>query len=346
MPIDPVTGTLIGYGVSAGISGGNMIAQGRMNKKNREWAEGQNKLRLQWDRENWEMQNAYNHPQAIMQRYKSAGLNPNLIYDKGGASNVAGQISSGQMQNYEGRAPQMDDPRVGQGIADALRVKVAQDQSKASIDLLQNQIEKVQQEINESKMRIAGMGTRQAKDKFDLDLAKDLRASTLQQAINTTNIQGQSIQEMMQRIEFNNKMNPQLLKEKTGQIAMLEQNRLESIARQGLIGDQRYLIDAQINNYKALTSLTEQETEWKKWKNVLQSLGIDETSPLWVKLGGALAIGVLKGENHSTLVREGFRMKNGSASKYDSENWQKNPETGKWEFKKPTPKNYLIEQNR
>lgn len=342
--MDPVTASLVGAGISAGISGGNMIQQGRMNRKNREWAEGQNKLRLQWDRENWEMQNAYNHPLAQMQRLKSAGLNPNLVYDKGGASSMAGQISSGQMQHYEGKAPQMEDPRVGSQIAEALRVKVAQDQSKASIDLLQNQIEKVQQEINESKMRIAGMGTRQARDKFELDLAKDLRATTLQQAINTTRIQGQTISEMMQRIEFNNKMNPELLKQKTREIAMLEQNRLESIARTGLIGDQRYLIDAQINNYKALTNLTEQETEWKKWKNILQSLGIDETSPWYVKIGGAIAQAVMKGENYNTIVREGWKMKNGSADKYDSENWRKNPETGKWEFKKPTPRNYLIQQ--
>jgi len=43
----------------------------------------------QWNRQNaynlqmWNMQNAYNSPAAQMQRYKDAGLNPNLIYGQG-----------------------------------------------------------------------------------------------------------------------------------------------------------------------------------------------------------------------------------------------------------------------
>ena len=38
--------------------------------------------------ENWHMQNAYNTPAAQMQRYKDAGLNPNLIYGQGNSGNA------------------------------------------------------------------------------------------------------------------------------------------------------------------------------------------------------------------------------------------------------------------
>lgn len=38
--------------------------------------------------EMWKMQNEYNSPKAQMQRFKEAGLNPNLIYGKGTAGNA------------------------------------------------------------------------------------------------------------------------------------------------------------------------------------------------------------------------------------------------------------------
>lgn len=45
------------------------------------------------NRENWELQNQYNTPEAQMARYVAAGLNPNLIYSQ---SNEAGSIASVQ----------------------------------------------------------------------------------------------------------------------------------------------------------------------------------------------------------------------------------------------------------
>lgn len=47
----------------------------------------QNQLNIQ----NWNMQNEYNTPAAQMQRFKDAGLNPNLIY---GQTNMAGSVGS------------------------------------------------------------------------------------------------------------------------------------------------------------------------------------------------------------------------------------------------------------
>lgn len=49
----------------------------------------QNKLNIQ----NWHMANEYNSPKAQMERYKAAGLNPNLVYGSLGQS-AAGNLSS------------------------------------------------------------------------------------------------------------------------------------------------------------------------------------------------------------------------------------------------------------
>lgn len=79
-------------------------AQVEANKANRELAEYSYGKDLEmWQRQQdknlqlWNLQNQYNSPQAQMQRYQDAGLNPNLIY---GQSNTASPVSSTQMPKY------------------------------------------------------------------------------------------------------------------------------------------------------------------------------------------------------------------------------------------------------
>lgn len=45
-------------------------------------------------RANWRLQNDYNSPLSQMKRLKAAGLNPNLVYQQGGALTGAGEISA------------------------------------------------------------------------------------------------------------------------------------------------------------------------------------------------------------------------------------------------------------
>lgn len=75
----------------------------------------------------WKQQNAYNTPQAQMQRFQEAGLNPNLIYGQGTPGNAA-QIQTPDTQPAQFRVPDFGDisqtPQINQ-IAD-LRIKQAQ----------------------------------------------------------------------------------------------------------------------------------------------------------------------------------------------------------------------------
>lgn len=68
-------------------------------------AEQQNQYNLDM----WKMQNEYNSPSAQMQRFKSAGLNPNLIYGQGSAGNAQS-------------APQMVTPRAPEVSEDMARL--------------------------------------------------------------------------------------------------------------------------------------------------------------------------------------------------------------------------------
>lgn len=75
------------------LSGGlNLLTQGLQNKQQRQNMRLQNQLNMNLaeyqygkNMEAWHLQNQYNSPEAQMARFKSAGLNPNLIYEKGSA---------------------------------------------------------------------------------------------------------------------------------------------------------------------------------------------------------------------------------------------------------------------
>lgn len=64
-------------------------------KKNLRYAMKLADYNNQMARENWQMQNEYDSPAAQMERYRAAGLNPNLIY---GQQNTGGSIATPEAQ--------------------------------------------------------------------------------------------------------------------------------------------------------------------------------------------------------------------------------------------------------
>lgn len=90
MPLTPpVTGALI---QGATQMGGNVLSNiSNIYQQNRAFSH---------NKEMWNLQNAYNSPAMQMQRYKEAGLNPNLIYGQGSSGN-AQQAPTYQAPNQE-----------------------------------------------------------------------------------------------------------------------------------------------------------------------------------------------------------------------------------------------------
>lgn len=82
-------------------AGGDLISQGlnavftnSQNKKSRQWQEKMYGIQRADSLADYHMQNAYNHPSAVMARYKEAKLNPNLIYGNGTSADAAPVRSS------------------------------------------------------------------------------------------------------------------------------------------------------------------------------------------------------------------------------------------------------------
>lgn len=155
--------SLLGSGLSAG-------AQGKMNRASRQfsqeqtdaaWGRNQEAWGMQneyneglWAKQNqynedvwhkmnsynegrWDIENAYNSPAAQMERFKAAGLNPNLIYgqqNSGGAVNAAtmqsdtqgkADMAPAQRGEWNPKAPQFDFGGIATAFSDT-RMKAAQ----------------------------------------------------------------------------------------------------------------------------------------------------------------------------------------------------------------------------
>lgn len=102
MPIATGTALGIGAGLAAASTAGNLIAQGKLNKKNRQWQEKMYERRLADQRADWQMQNEYNEnltaeywdkynsPSAQLREQKAAGLNPDLTGLNGSSVDSSG----------------------------------------------------------------------------------------------------------------------------------------------------------------------------------------------------------------------------------------------------------------
>ncbi len=82
--------------ITAGLNqGGNIISTAMANSANEDMQRRQNA----WNLEQWNRNNAYNHPAAQMQRLKAAGLNPDLMYGQNAGGAMGNSASPAQGSN-------------------------------------------------------------------------------------------------------------------------------------------------------------------------------------------------------------------------------------------------------
>lgn len=184
MPIAETTAALIGAGISA--AGGVASSAAGNIRSQKKWQKRQDYLEKQQiaaeqrqfdynkdlqdyayskNLEQWNRENAYNTPAAQMERYRNAGLNPNLIYSDGGAMAAAnsptmqvGDVGSGSAQvapysadsfggafDYVGAASlaiqrKLADAEIANKNADTLGKLTDNDFKSASLDLRVDEI--------------------------------------------------------------------------------------------------------------------------------------------------------------------------------------------------------------
>lgn len=120
----------------------NSIMQARENRLNREWAERQNDLSWQRQRQLIDEQRAYDTPKAQMQRLMEAGLNPNLIYDDLGG-NMQAMNAPNAAGTYQGTAPQVDPLALSQAMLNLSQARKNNSDSDNNTKLTAAKIEEI-----------------------------------------------------------------------------------------------------------------------------------------------------------------------------------------------------------
>lgn len=130
--------------IAAGGQAFNAASTGLQNRANRKFALEQYSRQRSDAITDWNMQNQYNSPAAQMERYKAAGLNPNLIY---GQTNQAAPVRSVNADTPRGNAAQFDAGSVLGAYYDTQlkgqqtdNLKTAQEVAKMDIELKKAQI--------------------------------------------------------------------------------------------------------------------------------------------------------------------------------------------------------------
>lgn len=131
--------------VSEGVNAGTgLLGTILTNKANKRMADTAFQRNIQM----WNMQNAYNSPQAQMERFKSAGLNPNLIYGQGSAGNAA------SAPRYDAPRMEYQMPRVnlGETLGQYMDLKLKSQQVANMAE--QNRSIKLANDTNDLKLQI------------------------------------------------------------------------------------------------------------------------------------------------------------------------------------------------
>lgn len=128
MALGAAGASLIGAGIAATAQGANAIAQGKMNRRTMKFNKEMYDLQRKDALTDWERNNAYNSPQAQMQRLQEAGLNPNLVYGTGSATQNTPPPPQVDFKAPQMRAPQFDGGQVADKLNQFYDFKIKQAQ--------------------------------------------------------------------------------------------------------------------------------------------------------------------------------------------------------------------------
>lgn len=263
--MEPATTSAIITGAASLIgTGASAVSQGKLNKRNRQWQEKMYEKQRTDRLSDWERQNAYNSPQAQMDRLSAAGLNPNLVYGKG-ADNTAGPVSEATVGNWNPKP--MDFSGLGRGAADSLAAYNNFRLGSAQIGNLET---KNTVNVQDAALKAASAGNVQmstAKTEFELGMARDLKETSM-------DLQRETLRKLMADTKYTLDNNERAaattassLREAAHRILLLREQTAST-------AQQREHVRSQIRNLDA-------NTEFKMLENNLMRNNVRPNDPFW-----------------------------------------------------------------
>lgn len=195
------------------------------NQKTRDYNLNLAKQQNQWNIDQWNRENEYNTPSAQMSRYKSAGLNPDLMYGQQNLSAASPEMTAGEGASPMDYSPVANGPTIGEAASIAANARLTNAQAK----LAESQADKVdsetvgqtinnewlpkllkgQTEINEAdvKQRLADAGLKGKQIEVATEQIKVMQQSVKESQQKISDLQSQmenrTFQQVQAMLEYN-----------------------------------------------------------------------------------------------------------------------------------------------
>jgi len=260
----------IGAGAALGAGAIGAASTGNANRKNREFQEQMYNRQYRDNIDFWEMQNAYNTPEAQMQRYKEAGLNPNLIYGQGNSGN-AGSISTPDAQRYDHKTPDYSFiADAGHSLANYVDFEI---KSAQLANMEADKLVKLEEALLKGTQR-ENIQQNTTRSQFDLGLETELRDTSL-------DMRRESLRKLKQDMDLS-------LRGDERAAAANQASLKESAQKILTMRLQRAQTRAEIQRIKAATTDTKLASEIKRQDIELKKLGIQPNDPIYLRVLGQL----------------------------------------------------------
>jgi len=278
MPV-PLLAAGIAGAATLGGAGINAWSTGRMNRKSMQFSREMYNRQYTDNLNLWNMQNEYNSPEAQMQRFTDAGLNPALIY---GQQNTAGPMTSPDIQKPEFNAPQYGDMLSG-GVLTTIDQLYNLEMKQAQTDNLKLQADVIRQEAILKSANTLDVDASWRRKVFDLGVESELRQTSVdarkeglrQLKVNTDVNLRRDLREQIQQSSN--------LREATERIANLAEQRNSMKLQQANTVEEKKRIIADTRRIRQQISLMAKEGVVKQLDAQLAQEGIRPGDPIWYR---------------------------------------------------------------
>lgn len=268
LPLVPLIGA--GASILGNVLNNNAVSSA--NQQNQQFQERMYGLQRAASLSDWHMQNQYNSPQAQMQRYKDAGLNPNLIY---GQSNTAAPVRSTESPRMQFQPKQYDLASIIPMMYDLIKTQAQTNNLEAQSKLAaQATAVKAAQEAGQlvlNRRNEVGVNA----DQLKLDIARNLAPVTLE-------MERGKLHNLLARTNF-------VINEDERK-GFLAQNTLAKGVEEILkIRADKAKSEAERERILASIPLLKESTEFKRMENAFLRKGISLHDPYAVRTGSLIA---------------------------------------------------------
>lgn len=245
---------------------------GIMNRKARKWQEKMYARQREDALSDWMMQNEYNHPSSQMARLREANLNPNLVYGNG-VTTEGGNIRSSDTGSWKPDTPRFDPSVASDSLMNYMDTQVKQAQidnlRTANTVQLEDAALKRAQTAN-TNVNTANTAQTTARSKFDLELASDLRETSVEAA-------KASLKKTQADTKFTLDQNERAQALQANTLQQGLENILTSRMNRAVSAEQKKHIQAQIDSVK-------KDIELKQLDINLKKSGVQPGDALWQRV--------------------------------------------------------------